>query len=141
MKVSRDDGHMASVGTRVRRTLAEKRRIVELTFLPGRSVARVAQAEGINSHQVFQWRRAYRSGGLGAPELRSTALLPVVVSAESASAADVDIAREVTKPAVAEQAPAATGAIHIELPGRATISVESGADRALLRTVLESLRK
>jgi hypothetical protein len=33
------------------------------------------------------------------------------------------------------------GAIHIELTGRANISVESGADPALLRCVLESLRK
>jgi transposase len=39
-------------------------------------------------------------------------------------------------------APAAVcGSIHIELPGRALISVESGADARLLRTVLESLRK
>jgi hypothetical protein len=33
------------------------------------------------------------------------------------------------------------GAIHIELPGRAMISIETGADPALLRCVLESLRK
>ena len=33
------------------------------------------------------------------------------------------------------------GAIHIQLPGRVMISVESGADRALLRCVLASLRK
>ena len=37
--------------------------------------------------------------------------------------------------------PAAGGAIHIELPGRAVISVESGADPTLLRTLLESLRQ
>jgi hypothetical protein len=34
----------------------------------------------------------------------------------------------------------ATGAIHIEFPGRAAITVESGANIDLLRTVLESLR-
>jgi hypothetical protein len=39
-------------------TAAGKRRIVELTLQPGMSVALVAQAEGVNSHQVFQWRRA-----------------------------------------------------------------------------------
>jgi hypothetical protein len=33
------------------------------------------------------------------------------------------------------------GAIHIELPGRAMISVEHGADPAVVRFVLESLRK
>jgi hypothetical protein len=40
-----------------------------------------------------------------------------------------------------EDAQPTTGAIHIELPGRAMISVEHGADCALLRTLLESLRK
>jgi transposase-like protein len=38
---------------RVYRSVAEKRRIVELTFLPGASVSQVAQTEGVNSHQVF----------------------------------------------------------------------------------------
>jgi hypothetical protein len=33
------------------------------------------------------------------------------------------------------------GAIHIELEGRAAISVESGADGSLVRLILESLRK
>jgi len=46
----------------------------------GMSVARVAQAEGVNSHQVFQWRRAYRQGGLDEAEFRSSALLPVVLA-------------------------------------------------------------
>jgi hypothetical protein len=36
---------------------------------------------------------------------------------------------------------APTGAIHIEFPGRATISVENGADGSLLRTILENLRQ
>jgi hypothetical protein len=40
-----------------------------------------------------------------------------------------------------KQLPAPGGSIHIEFPGRATISVESGADATLLRTILESLRK
>jgi transposase-like protein len=115
----------------VRRSIAEKRRIVELTFLPGESVSRVAQAESVNSHQVFQWRRAFKRGELVEPG--STALLPVIVPAASETHDDE---REPGQ----EQAPS-TGSIHIELPGRALISVESGADRALLRSILESLRK
>ncbi len=39
-----------------------------------------------------------------------------------------------------EQAPGG-GAIYIEFPERAMINVESGADAALLRSILESLRK
>ncbi len=126
---------MGSEKSRIWRTLAEKRRIVELTLQPGMSVARVAQAEGANSHQVFQWRRAYRDGGLVQAGERSTSLLPVVLSAV-ASTSLVDRQHE------ADHALAApSGAIRIELPGRATISVASGADPAALRAVLESLRQ
>ena len=71
---------METEKARVWRTVAEKRRIVELTLQLGMSVARVAQAEGVNSHQVFQWRRAYRQGTLGDPEVSRAALLPVVIS-------------------------------------------------------------
>ena len=49
---------------RVHRSVAEKRRIVELVLQLGVSVARVAQAEGVNANQVFKWRREYRNGRL-----------------------------------------------------------------------------
>jgi hypothetical protein len=66
----------------VHRTVAEKRRIVALTLAPAMSVARVAQAEGVNSHQVFQWRRAFRAGGLLDRSKKTAELLPVMVTAE-----------------------------------------------------------
>jgi hypothetical protein len=46
-----------------------------------------------------------------------------------------------TREPINQQQPATSGSIHIEFPGRAMISVESGADPALLRSILESLRK
>jgi len=55
-----------SAVARQRRSIAEKRRIVEETLLPGASVARVARAHGINANQVFGWRRLYLAGRLGA---------------------------------------------------------------------------
>lgn len=60
---------------RVHRSLSEKHRIVELTLQLGMSVARVAQAKGVNSHQVFQWRRAYREGRM--EETRGCGLAPI----------------------------------------------------------------
>lgn len=129
---------MESGKVRVRRSVAEKRRIVELTYLRGQSVARVAQAEGVNSHQVFQWRRAYRRGLLEFSEDGGSALLPVMIQPERAEIQEEPIV--VAEQAVVTQ-PAATGSIHIEFPGRATISIEHGADVTLLRAVLESLRK
>jgi len=119
---------------RVHRSVAEKRRIVELVLEPGVSVARVAQSEGVNANQVFKWRREYRNGRLVEAEKSTTSLLPVVVSATS----EAGIALSAP---VCPEPPAPTGAIHIEFPGRATISVENGADGSLLRTILENLRQ
>ena len=117
------------------RSVAEKQRIVELALEAGVSVARVAQAEGVNANQVFKWRREYRHGQLVEAAESSTALLPVVVATASSEACV-----ELSAP-VAPTPAASSGVIHIELPGRATISVEHGADRVLLQTILESLRK
>jgi transposase len=113
------------------RSVAEKRRIVELTLEPGASVALVARANGVNANQVFKWRRALERGELVDPVEASTALLPVTLSASAIE----------MREAGAKEQPTAGGAIHIEFPGRATISVECGADAVLLRSILESLRK
>ena len=115
---------------RIRRTAEEKLRIVEATLVPGASIARVAREHGVNANQVFQWRYEYRKGILPprAKEARAE-LLPVTLAAEASSA----IAPEITAPA------SPSGSIHIELPGRALVNIESGVDAALVRAVLESL--
>jgi hypothetical protein len=53
----------------------------------------------------------------------------------------VKLAAEEGSTMVAEITPrsAKSGSIHIELPGRALVSVEACVDTALVRTVLESL--
>src|SRR5438093_12493429 len=50
---------------RRRRSLEEKRRIVEETLEAGASVARVARRHAVNANQVFYWRKKYREGRLG----------------------------------------------------------------------------
>jgi len=114
------------------RTVVEKRRIVELTFQPGMSVARVAQAEGVNSHQVFQWRRAYRQGGLDETGSGSSTLLPVVLSERG---------KKTVEQGEGRASALVAGAIHIELPGGVSIRVERGADLGLLQAVIERLRQ
>src|ERR1700683_3275544 len=118
------DSEEMGTGRRVRRwrSVAEKRRIVELTLVPGASVALVARAHGVNANQVFRWRREFERGELSEPLSASASLLPVVL-------------------ACGDKPQASSACIHIELQGRALISIESGADAALLRTILESLRK
>jgi len=114
---------------RKRRSVAEKRRIVELTLQPGASVALVARAHGVNANQVFKWRRDFERGALAEPRVVSTGLLPVTVSAGPDTAQSSGICER------------ATGSIHVELAGRALLSIEHGADPTLLRVILESLRK
>src|SRR6266403_4349363 len=63
---------------RRRRTVEEKRRIVEETLEAGASVARVARRHAVNANQVFYWRKKYREGRLGKGQ--SSKLLPVTLS-------------------------------------------------------------
>ena len=132
MGVAEEDG----VARRVRRwrTVSEKRRIAELTFEPGASVALVARAHGVNANQLFKWRRALKRGELNEPSSGPTGLVPVMLSAAC-------VATGATGQVDAKEPPAPGGSIHIEFPGRAVISVECGADPVLLRSILESLRK
>lgn len=69
---------------------------------------------------------------------RSTALLPVVVpDREDSGAADPEPAEAGTA-----QAPAASGGmIHIEFPGSALGSIERGVRPAVVRAIVESLRR
>jgi transposase len=87
---------------------------------------------GVNANQVFKWRRAFERGELSEPGAASTGLLPVTVSA----------ACETTVWAAGgHERPTTSASIHIELPGRAMICVDRGADPVLLRLILESLHK
>jgi transposase len=96
---------------------------------PGASVSEVARAHRVNANQVFKWRRAWERGELTDGY---AALLPVTVSSSAES--------ENKTPALPthEQLPGG-GSIHIELSGRALISVERGADPDMVRCILESV--
>src|SRR5258708_32481788 len=53
------------VRLRRRWTIEGKRRIARETFLPGASLARIAQSYALNANQLFFWRRMYRQGRPG----------------------------------------------------------------------------
>ncbi len=115
---------------RQRRSIAEKRRIVEETLVEGASVARVARAHGVNANQVFYWRKLYQAGRLGA---RGAALLlPVRVRRESAPST---IALTESRSSAASF----SGTIHLELR-QAQVRIEGNPDPALVRVLLECLR-
>jgi transposase len=123
-------GELLGAAPRQRRSIAEKRRIVEETLVEGASVARVARAHGINANQVFGWRRLYQAGRLGErkPAMK---LLPVRVSESVPALAVARGSADFPSPQ--------PGTIHIELR-QAKVRIEGNADAALVRVLLECLR-
>jgi transposase len=115
-------------GRRQRFAVDQKRRIVEATLAPGASVARVAREFEVNANQVFAWRRAYKQGFLEGRGSSGVKLLPVRISRAAADEA----------PAVAGASPL-PGAIHMEFPGKALLTVEGTPNAESLRIILEHL--
>ena len=132
---------------RERRSVEEKRRIVEQTLVEGASVARVARGHGVNANQVFGWRRLYQAGRLSGASPAVTKqrdndpaarMLPVSVresalsserSRQGSGAADSPVPLSLPR----------FGTIHVELR-RAQVRIEGGVDPDLLRVLLECLR-
>ena len=75
---------------------AFKRHLVELTLVPGASVARIALDHRVNANILFRWRRHYLREVAPAAVKPAAALLPVMLS-ESNEALEV-IARSVPGP-------------------------------------------
>ena len=112
---------------RRRRSVAERRRIVEETLEPGASVARVAQRHTVNANQVFNWRRLYRKGLLVEKNAGSgMSLLPVTLSSVSVP--------ETCDP----QRGVPAGTIHVEF-SKGHLRITGRVDSEALRTVLERL--
>jgi transposase len=108
-----------------RRTIKERREIVEETLLPGASVSRVARRHDVNANQVFYWRKLYREGRLGASV--ATQLLPIKVVEQ--------------RPAEAEKwedQALRSGTMEIKVP-RGTLRIAGSVDVVALRAVLECL--
>ena len=129
-----DQAGDSGVARRKRRTVSEKLEIVRLTLAAGASVAEIARAHEVNANQLHKWRRLFECGQLGDAGVDSTALLPVSIAVDT-------VARLEPVAVVGDAQPHGGGAIHIELSDEVKISVEIGADSALVRCVLECLRK
>src|SRR5467141_4253428 len=106
-----------------RRTIQERRAIVEETLVPGASVSRVARRHDVNANQVFYWRKLYREGQLGS---RTDAqLVPVKVQNDRSveAAKDDDFLPR-------------SGTLEIKLL-KGTLRVVGNVDVVVLRTAIE----
>jgi transposase len=127
-----DTSEQVAIGTashakRRRRSVEEKRRIVEETLEAGASVARVARRHAVNANQVFYWRKKYREGRLG--KNQSNKLLPVTLS---------DISCGKSGRTSGTSSPFAVGTMEIKLP-KGQLRVTGSVEAEALRTVLECL--
>lgn len=123
----------ASQSKRRRYSIAEKRRIVEESFEPGTSVARVARTHGVNANQVFSWRRLYQRGRFGAApqSAPSAALLPVTITEPPAPGVPAH-------PPAPDPACVQPGAIQLQLP-RGRVRIEGAVDPEALRLILQCM--
>lgn len=106
-----------------RRSVKERREIVEETLLAGASVSRVARRHDVNANQVFYWRKLYREGRLGGRA--GTELLAVKVSDEAS-----------TKSAKRDGLATRSGSMEVEL-AKGTLRIAGSVDVVVLRAVLE----
>lgn len=111
------------------RTKLERRRVVEEILVPGASVAVVARAHGVNTNQIYHWRKLYERGLLE-PATSIANLMPVTVS-DATNAQAVSNERDGCSRTE-------RGAIHITLKD-VRLCVEGRVDEWSLRTVLEYL--
>lgn len=109
------------VKTRRRFSDAFRRQVVEETLGGGESVSVVARRHDLNTNLLFKWRRRYQRGEWGAASLSE--LLPIRCAAPQPDAPAADVGR-----------------LDIALAGGHRLSLEGQVDRAMLRTVLETLR-
>lgn len=100
-------------------------------------MARVARAHEVNANQVFQWRRQYHRGMLGAGNAEAVSLLPVRVSEAPAREA-ARSSGPAERGAVEQRRQAALGMIQVELP-KGQVRITGSPDMESLRVVIECL--
>ena len=108
-----------------RRTIQERRAIVEETLLPGASVSRVARRHDVNANQVFYWRKLYREGQLG--KRTDAQLVPVKVANDRC-----------VKAVKEDDFLPRSGTLEIKLL-KGTLRVAGNVDVVVLRTAIECL--
>jgi transposase len=122
---------------RRKRSVAEKRQMVEETYREGASVRSVARSHDIPSNQLFHWRKLYREGLLGDPAEQATRSKLVAVQLvdeqqRSTGPQQIDVAQTPR----ASAGTSSLGTIQIETE-KGRLCIYGAADPAALEVVLE----
>jgi transposase len=114
---------------RRRWTAADKRRLVAETLAPGETVHGVARRHGVNTSQLFTWRKQLRVGlepATASATAPAVAGFAAVAIAPSASPAD-------------GMTPGPLGLIEIELAGGDRVRISGAPDPAVVAATLRAL--
>jgi transposase-like protein len=117
---------------RRRWTEEAKRRLVAETLVPGATVHGVAQRHGVNTSQLFTWRKRFRTeSGLPAAVPPAPAFAAVEVAPVSEVAAETA--------ALESNAVMAGGVIEIELPKGGRVRISGRVEPAVVTAALRAL--
>jgi transposase len=113
---------------RARRRWSEedKRRLVAATLAPGATVHGVARRYGVNTSQLFTWRKQLRVGIEPGPEPAVAGFAAVAIT-------------PMTPPCVADAVPAPSGLIEAELAGGHRVRISGAPDPAVVAAALRAL--
>ncbi|MFC7517626.1 transposase [Herbaspirillum sp. GCM10030257] len=110
-----------------------KRSLVEQSFLPGASVARIARDNGINANQLFGWRKLFKEARVNTSvTVSNTGMLAVEIAPSPANATSV------TPPVQPE--PRQVGVLCLKF-AKVRMTIKGTPDPELLRTVLGMLTR
>ena len=139
MKKVQDDRSLARKATRRQYDAAFKRHLVELSLVPGASVAKIALDHRLNANILFKWRRSQLRELAGSAPKPTARLLPVTLIEPQGTAVQACTpASSSTTKGRRRAATHASGVIEIDLPlGR--VRLTGVVDLAALRVVVDAL--
>jgi transposase len=121
--------------------MAEKRRIVAETLLPGASVSVVARRHDVNANQVFKWRRELAAGDRAGLPVAACEFLPIGVFAEVDGKVPARLHDDDGRPVATARPANREGLIEIDLVSGGRLRVDASVDERALRRVLRALRQ
>jgi transposase len=111
--------------SRRRWTEADKRRLVAETLAPGATVHGVARRHGVNTSQLFTWRKQLRVG--------------IEPGTEPAVAGFAAVAIAPSAPSMGTVEPTSSGLIEIDLVGGDRVRISGAVDPAVVAAALRAL--
>jgi transposase len=122
-------------------SLAEKRRIVTETLVPGASVSVVARRHDVNANQVFKWRRELTAGDRSALPAPPCEFVPIGVFTEMESEAPAAAHDDGRRPDATAMPTARSGLMEIDLLSGLCLRVDASVDERALCRVLRALQQ